>query len=338
MQYAQQSLHREIYSLLRSDKIGSWLVNYESQLPNQQLAREGSITGALATLDLSEASDRVLNQHVRALMWGHTPLWELVSACRSPKADVPNHGIVSLEKFASMGSALCFPIEAMVFATAIFVGIERKLNTRLTRKDIMSYKGRVRVYGDDIIIPVEFVEAVSSVFESYGFKINQRKSFWTGKFRESCGKDYYDGHDVSVVKVRRNFPSSLRDVPELVSTVSLRNHLYEAGYYKSVEWLDKMIEGYIPFPIVESTSPGLGRLSHMPYKAEGMDPYLQQPFVRAAVVKYVSPINQLDDHFTLVKYFTHKISSDKPIEDMEHLIRSGRAVTARINVRKVRPY
>lgn len=328
MQYAQQALHREIYDQLRFDRVGSWLVSYESQQPNQLLAREGSITGSLATLDLSEASDRVLNQHVRALMWGHTPLWEMVSACRSQKADVPGHGVIPLVKFASMGSALCFPIEAMVFATAIFMGIERELNTQLTLKDVMSFKGRVRVYGDDIIIPVEFVESVSSVFKAMGFKINQRKSFWTGKFRESCGKDYYDGFDVSVVKVRRDLPSGLRDVPELVSTVSLRNHFYEAGYYRVVDWLDNIIGGIIPFPIVESTSPGLGRLSHYPYQVDGMDPYLHQPFVKAAVVKYVSPINKIDDHPVLVKYFTHKLFSDKPIEDMEHLIRSGRAVTA----------
>jgi len=126
------------------------------------------MNGNLATLDLSEASDRVSNQHVRLLVKNHRALREAVDATRSRKADVLGKTI-RLAKFASMGSALCFPFEALVFATIVFVGIERELNRQLTQKDIESFYGRVRVYGDDIIVPVEYVESVVRELEALGF-------------------------------------------------------------------------------------------------------------------------------------------------------------------------
>jgi hypothetical protein len=120
-----------------------------------------------------------------------------------------------LAKFASMGSALTFPIEAMVFSTVVFMAIasaEAEYGSEgqraLVDTDlIMRHRSGVRVYGDDIVVPVRFVHRVVEYLEAFGFRVNSNKSFWTGKFRESCGKEFYDGHDVSVVRVRREFPS-----------------------------------------------------------------------------------------------------------------------------------
>lgn len=345
MQYAQQAVADAIIESQRADDIASWLVENTHQEPNQLLAKEGSITGELATLDLSEASDRVSNLHVLGLFSSHPLLSELVQACRSTKADVPGFGEIPLAKFASMGSGLCFPVEAMVFATIVFCGIEDDLNRQLTRDDIKSYKGRVRIYGDDIIVPVEHVSSVIRSLEAHGLKVNSRKSFWTGKFRESCGKEYYDGHDVSIVRVRAVFPSSRRDVKELVSTVSLRNQLFSAGFRSSVEWLDRIIEKIIPFPVIygydmnssdPTTSPLLGKLSDQPVRVEKMDPNLQVPLVRGVVVKSVIPVNQLDDHFALLKWFLKK--DDKPFVDWNHLVRSGRPSSFTLKTRWSKPY
>jgi len=229
MQYMQQGvLSVMVEEFSRHDNARNF-VRFESQEPNQRLAREGSITGSLATLDLSEASDRVSNQHVRALLGNHRILREAVDATRSRKADVRGKTI-RLAKFASMGSALCFPMEALVFTTVVFVGIERALSRQLTRGMIQSFYGQVRIYGDDIIVPVEVVQPVMEELEAFGFRVNRDKSFWTGKFRESCGKDYYDGHDVSIVRVRRDLPLNRLQTEEVASAVSLRNQLFLAGY------------------------------------------------------------------------------------------------------------
>jgi hypothetical protein len=144
MQYMQQAILRELVPLLeRSDYLCSNFIGFTDQTPNQEMAREGSLTGELATLDLSEASDRVSNQLVRCLFSPFTWFSRGLDATRSRKADVPGHGVIRLAKFASMGSALCFPIEAMVFVTLVFYGIEKVLRRPLTNKDLLDFVGKV---------------------------------------------------------------------------------------------------------------------------------------------------------------------------------------------------
>jgi len=221
MQYAQQGILEALVGQLEGPNNPlRWLIGFQDQTPNRRMAEEGSLYGELATLDLSEASDRVSNQLVREMVthWPNVAL--ALDATRSRKADVLGK-TYRLAKFASMGSALCFPVEAMVFATIIFCAIEKGLNRQLTKKDIKSFHRRVRVYGDDIVVPVAFAELVVSELEVFGLRVNRGKSFWTGKFRESCGREYYDGHDVSIVRVRSMFPSRPEDAHELISTASL---------------------------------------------------------------------------------------------------------------------
>lgn len=235
MQYAQQGILESFEKAMSCNDNARHFIQWSSNLPNQELARLGSLFGDLATLDLSEASDRVSNQLVKIMLQNHPHLGEAVDATRSRKAEVPckdGKKIIRLAKFASMGSALCFPMESLVFMTVIFLGIERELKRPLTSSDITSFRGQVRTYGDDIIVPVRYVRSVVSELETFGFKVNANKSYWSGYFRESCGKDYFMGEDVSVVRVRRVFPTRQSDAQEIISTVSLRNQLYKEGYGK----------------------------------------------------------------------------------------------------------
>lgn len=156
MQYAQQALLREFVEGIESSDSLSPFIGFTDQVPNRSLAREGSLSGKLATLDMSEASDRVSNQHVLALMGTFSHLYGALQACRSTKADVPGHGVITISKFASMGSAVCFPVEAMVFLAIIFHSIAEQLSTTVTPQLISEMRGRVRVYGDDIIVPSTF--------------------------------------------------------------------------------------------------------------------------------------------------------------------------------------
>jgi hypothetical protein len=194
MQYMQQAISNSLVRLIEDVRIGRntrsnvlvGQIGFTDQMPNRRLARDGSLFGNLATLDLSEASDRVSVRHVESLVSRWPLLQEALMVTRSSKAEVPGNGVVTLSKYASMGSALCFPVEAMVFLTAVYLGIERVLSRRLTRKDVWSFQGSVRVYGDDIIVPTDYVRSVIEVLESLGFKVNSHKSYWNGKFRESC--------------------------------------------------------------------------------------------------------------------------------------------------------
>jgi len=335
MQFMQQGILEQIVDAVEANDTARRLVSWKSQIPNQEMARRGSLDGTLATLDLSDASDRVSNQLVRLLTRRYSFLTEAIQACRSTRADV-NGEIVNLSRFASMGSALCFPMESMVFMTIVFVAIEKELNHRLSTEDVTSLLGQVRTYGDDIIVPVGYVRSVIRELEAFGLKVNDHKSFWTGRFRESCGKEYYAGHPVNVVRVRSEFPSSRKQVSELVSTVELRNLLFSrGGFCRSIDYLDSLIERLIPFPVVESTSPVLGRHSFLPPKVEGWDVELQRPLVRGAVMKPRLPISRLDGYGALLKFFLKR--GLDPYEE-GHLERAGRPDSVDIKIRMAPTY
>jgi len=346
MQYMQQALCREFVVSFESDRVGKnsrrnlieGQIGFSDQVPNRLLAAEGSLTGELATLDLSEASDRVSIGHVENLLCNWPLLREVVMATRSSKAQVPGWGVITLSKFASMGSALTFPIEAAVFLTAVYMGIENGLNRRITRKDVESHSGRVRVYGDDIIVPVDSVCSVNQVLELLGFKVNTGKSYWNGKFRESCGGDYYDGVDVTPVRVRRDLPSSLTDAQGVMSLVALRNLFYLQGMWETTKWLDDRIGRLFPrgFPIVEPTSPLLGRTSFLGYQAERVCSELHRPLVRGYVAIPRTPNSKLDGVGALLKWFLKE--GEEPFIDPNHLERQGRPLIVDIKSRWMPPY
>jgi len=353
MQYAQQAiLPKLLEGLFEVNHLRSF-IGIDDQDPNREMAKEGSSKGNLATLDLSEASDRVSNQLVCTMLCDHPHLFEAVQAARSWKADVPGEGVIALSKFASMGSALCFPIEAMVFLSIVFVGIQKSLRTQLTPKLIESFRGKVRVYGDDIIVPVDHVSSVIEALEAYGLKVNSNKSFWTGRFRESCGKEYYAGDDVSVVKCRSMLPNSRRHAQEAISTVELRNQLYKAGYWATCRWLDdRLKEVLIHYPRVADSSPVLGRHSFLGYETQRIGEHLQNPLVRGYVVSAKSPSDKLDGIAALLKCLLRSTRASMverpdnsprldhldPLVAEEHLERAGRPHAVNIKLRWSPPF
>ena len=351
MQYVQQGLFMQFFDCIehpdetrppyggqRCD-FGVHLVGLEDQEPNRLLALEGSQDGSLATLDLSEASDRVLNEHVLLLFERFPRLSAAIQATRSTKARVPGHGDLPLAKFSSMGSALCFPVEAMVFTTIVVLAIQAEWKVPLDRAFLSSLRGRVRVYGDDIIVPVDCVQRVITYLEAFGLKVNRDKSFWNGKFRESCGGDYYDGEWVTPVRLRKELPSKLSDANEVVGLVAFRNLLYLEGFWKTAGYLDDHLDRLLRgrWKIVEPTSAALGRTS-VSFKPmiEYQDSKLQQPMIHGAVARYEMPKSHLDNFGALQKYLLKR--GVLPSQDANHLERAGRSVAARIKLRGIRPY
>jgi len=333
MQYTQQALAERFHEYLEEDDISKGFLGFTDQGPNRLMACEGSITGSYASLDLSEASDRVSNQLVLGLFSKHSTLSGAVQACRSRKADVPGHGVIRLAKFASMGSALCFPVEAMVFTTIVLLGIQDELRRPVTRNDLKSLRYQVRVYGDDIIVPSRYVRSVIERLETFGLRVNSSKSYWNGKFRESCGGDYYDGTDVTPVRVRRMLPSSRKNASEVISTVATRNLFYKRGLWHCAKYLDDLLEdilfGY--YPVVAESSPVLGRLSFLGFESQRLHPELHSPLVKGYTVRARIPVNEVDGVSALLKWFLKRGS--EPFADRDHLRRSGRPEVVDIKLR-----
>jgi hypothetical protein len=336
MMFVQQGVMALMKEDFRAEPNAKAFICFDSQEPNRALAQEASRDGRFATLDLKEASDRVSNQLVIKMFERFPHLSGVIQASRSRSALV-NGKVIRLAKFASMGSALTFPIEAMVFCTLVFLGIERALNRQLTRADIKALRGQVRVYGDDIIVPVAYAQSVIDTLEAFGARVNRSKSFWTGLFRESCGGDFYAGFPVGVARVRRVLPESRKNVEELVSAVSLRNQLSQLGYFETVEWLDRLIGRLLPYyPRVTEDSPILGRVDHgQPYEVDLMDSDTQSPLTRGYVVEDEIPQSSIDGYDALLKVLCR--TGEIPFEDPEHLTRSGRALVVRLTLRMASP-
>ncbi len=342
MQWIQQGLAKPLVSLLEADDVVGPLIGFTDQNPNRMMAREGSIHGHLATLDLKEASDRVSYDQVTGILGNWPWFSKAITSCRSNLAALPNGDVITLRKFAPMGSALCFPLEAMVFLTAVFVGIEDHLirtgKSRLgSRSAVKRFHGLVRVYGDDIIVPVEFVEAISEVFRRLNWRINFEKSFFEGDFRESCGGDYFRGEDVTPVKLRRTPPTSRLQVSEIESFVAFRNLLFLKGRWKTCQTLDQMIGNLIPFPLVSSDSPILGRLTSLPHEeylmpGDKWDKDLHHIVRKGLVASNKIPLSTVSGVGALLK--TLLVTS----EQSDHLERAGRPVARKAKLRFGRPY
>jgi hypothetical protein len=337
VQYTQQAVMEILVERLESYDLTKGHVNFTDQTVNQALARTSSMDKSLATIDLKDASDRVSARLVWEMLASQPVFREVVFACRSLKADVPGHGVIPLSRFASMGSALCFPIEAMVFYTIVVSAIHRAERYPLTLNGLNKARKGVRVYGDDIIIPVEYVQSVISELEWFNLRVNTNKSFWNGNFRESCGLDAYDGIPVTPVYVRQKFPQSRHDVEELISTVSLANQLYKAGYWKSAAYVRSLVEQLATVPHVAENSSILGWHSVTnSYEVTRWDKQLHRWTVKGLVVSAPARKDPLDGVPALMKFFLKR--GTEPYHDEKHLERYGRPLSVYTKARWAQPY
>jgi hypothetical protein len=163
----------------------------DQQFRNKRLARIGSVSGTMSTIDLSSASDTISLALCDALLPPEFLEWLLVS--RSPMVTLPDGSERPMHMISSMGNAVTFPLQTMIF-TALALGCYRVLGLDFIRPG--NTDGNLGVFGDDIVCLSESFDLLISVLETSGFIPNKSKSFNTGLFRESCGGDYFDGHYV----------------------------------------------------------------------------------------------------------------------------------------------
>lgn len=205
-------------------------IDLDDQTINQRYALEGSITGDLATVDLSAASDSISTALVWALL---PPSWaELIMLTRSEIGILPDGTEINYEKVSSMGNGYTFELESLLFWA---------LAKSVTSKDDV-----VSVYGDDIIIPSRCVPALQKVFDYVGFTLNMDKSFWTGKFRESCGKHYFDGYDVSPVYHKTNGETKKDEIMKLILLANNMRRWIGIGYAEQYSSVHRWIVQHLP--------------------------------------------------------------------------------------------
>lgn len=325
MQYTQQAVSRYLVDILETARLTRGHVNFTDQSVNQRLALSSSKDGKFATLDLSSASDRVPLSMVERMLRCRPDLLDCIKACRSKSANVDGE-IIHLNKFASMGSALCFPIESMYFYTLCVAALVEKHRVPVTRRNVDRISRRVYVYGDDIIVPTNDAADVATYLQKYYCKVGAHKSFWTGLFRESCGMDAYAGHSVTPTYVRNVPPCDKRDTEILVSWIKSSNAFYLKGYWKTSTLMINKCEKILgSLPLVGPESPGLGKLSFQGFRSvERWNRHLHRFEVKAMVAKPVYRKDMLDGNEALLKSLLLLRSGSTEEIDSKHLERSVR--------------
>lgn len=342
MQYAQQALAQYIKDAIEHSPLTRGRINFTDQSINREMALKSSADERFATLDLSSASDRV-SYTVAIDMFDFDPsLKGAVSACRSTRAQMNDGSIIELRKFAAMGSALCFPVEAMYFYTICVGALLVNRSLPVTWRNVAKMCRLVYVYGDDIIVPVRDAAVVIDHLQRYYCKVNSAKSFWTGKFRESCGLDAYAGEEVTPTYVRQLRPNDKREAKKLISWVKTSNLFYKKGYWLAASHMIGEVESLLgALPIVGPNCSGFGKESFQPLISAGRWRKRYQALeVRTWVATPVYQDDMLDGDPALMKSLLalEAKRDSEPLTSKDHLMKTARHGAVALKRRWVRAH
>jgi len=214
---------------------------------HKERAKRASIDGREATIDWSSASDCV---SIDLLRWLMPQQWfECCDSVRSTQILIEDSW-VKLNMFSTMGNAVTFPLETLVFwtiAQACRLEYEQQMTCYPEWEDMLSCS----VFGDDCIVPTDIAPLFIEMMESVGFICNNEKSFIDadGSFRESCGGDYLRGVDVRPFNLKGPHSDRLsalepwlyiianRLIPKYISCFGERDYIYDKELFKLLERL-----------------------------------------------------------------------------------------------------
>ncbi len=166
-------------------------IRFQSEL-NKKAAQVGSIDGSNATIDLSDASDHIHYDLVKQLF--PPEAFRVLDVLRSPGFESSGKQY-KFNMISSMGNGYTFALMTFLIVTL--------LDVFLVANNDRYIPGRDGVFGDDIILPARFANEFMSVLSDFGFIVNLNKSYSTGFFRESCGGDFFHGHNVRGIYIKR---------------------------------------------------------------------------------------------------------------------------------------
>ncbi len=198
-------------------------IDLNDQTRNQRLSLQSSKDHSLATVDFSSASDSISLEVVRELL---PPKWfQLLDACRSKFGSLDS-GPLKWEKFSSMGNGFTFELESLIFYAAASAVTE-----------YLQVHGEISVFGDDVILPSTAFDLFSSFSAFLGFKVNKKKSFSSGYFRESCGAFYFDGVDCKPLFLKEKL-ANVESLYKLANGIRLLAHRYNFHRSCDARFLD----------------------------------------------------------------------------------------------------
>lgn len=264
-QFVQEGLKDILYK--RMSRIPQ--LDPESQERNQVLALQAS-SGLIQcdTLDMSNASDNVRLEHVLRV-FPYDWIQALI-ALRSPNMKFPE-GNVQITSYAPMGSALCFPVEMLVFGAIVYASY-RLAGLSNDFHEFVS-DDSWGVFGDDTVTKHAATKYILALLRGMGIPCNVSKScIGDVPFKEACGVDAFLGHCITVVRPRMLSSSRVAAAP----MVQHANRLFALGFVRTAQALANLVR--VPVS-----------LGHGPHLAE---PGLQWP--RLGRVRYNKSLQRFE--------------------------------------------
>lgn len=255
-QYLQQGQMRAIMRYIENHPVLSKSIRLRDQTHNRKMCKTAYDNG-LATLDLSNASDTVSCVLVWELLSGLPKLRRYLFSTRSDwiSFEGKRQKIIA---FSPMGSAVCFPIETLVFWSLTMASL--KLVRPQYRGNRASFKSEacsipdtvlaseVAVFGDDIIVPEEALPILTQTLSDIGCEPNMSKTCWRTPFRESCGSEWYKQSDVAIIRNRRLSYDVRNHISSVPVICDLQRKFFLKGLWKTANLLSAWVHNIYPVP------------------------------------------------------------------------------------------
>jgi hypothetical protein len=317
-QWCQQMLLRFLFDQSKLHPLVGGMIDFKDQNKSGKLVLQASLDRSLATVDLSDASDRLTCWTVERMLRTNPPLLLALHAARTryildEVSDVPS--FLSLRKFASQGTATTFPIMSLVML-CIALGASHERSDTPTSSSTRKLRGQVRVFGDDIILPSHGYARLIRAMDLLQLKVNLAKSYVNGHFRESCGTDGYMGNCVTPVKPKTLVADSPASCQAVVDT---SNNLFNKGLFNAAITAESLLPEHVRkrLRIVGKNDAGFSGLtsfcgSDERHLMERWNPRLHRYEVRVWALRVRSQETSRTGFDALLDFFTRSTSPCNP--------------------------
>lgn len=234
MMFYQQGLRAVIEHIVHSNPLSRRCINYEDQSLNYRLSKDMKYS----TIDLSDASDLLSRRLCKALL--PKEVYKLLVNGRSASILLLSGDSIAYESMYTMGNALCFTIESIIFSSLVCAAI-----SAYSGKSLEKSSWNYRVFGDDIIVKSEYYEVVLETLRSAGLLPNINKCCHHSLVRESCGSWFINGVDV---RIARPVTMQIVSDTEWIAWLQMCINLTNLGLLTTATSVLSSMSSYYPVP------------------------------------------------------------------------------------------
>lgn len=219
------------------------MLDLSDQGMSREKCRYAAKFGRYASIDLSSASDRISKSLYRSIF----PL-DVIRDFDTLLSDEFSIGTkyYTMQMFSTSGSALTFVLESIVFLAIALLAY--RIHGLFT-----NYEDNCEIpciYGDDMLVDTNTFDLTCELLTACGLVVNTDKSFAEGRYRESCGVEYYGDQETTTIYWPRK-PISLDSAESIQSLISLQHKCHEITIsgktaYKASWYLSTVVRSVIP--------------------------------------------------------------------------------------------